>query len=171
MKEEKLLQNQDLEFLEDEDTQKDKYLTFSVSEEEYAIEIRHVREIIRIQKITSVPDTDIFVKGVINLRGKVIPLIDVRLRFKLEEREYDDRTCIIVVNMHETLTGLIVDRVQEVLNIPESKVDDVKTIKKSNSENFIRGMGKIGESVKMLVDINKLLKEEDLNEIKERQKE
>src|SRR3990172_5823963 len=99
----------------DEDTQEGKYLTFTMGKEEYGIEIHNVTEIIGIQSITDLPDTPDFVKGVINLRGKVIPVLDVRLRFKMEEKAYNDRTCIIVVNIRNMSVGLIVDTVSEVL--------------------------------------------------------
>jgi len=163
----KLQENfEDQDFLEEEeDAQKDKYLTFRVAKEDYAIEIKYVREIIRIQKITDVPDTSIFVKGVINLRGKVIPVIDIRLRFSINERSYDDRTCIIVVNMNDILTGLIVDRVSEVIDIPELQVDPPPQMGNSGKNNFIQGMGKVGEAVKIILDINKLLQKNDFKEI------
>ncbi|MCK5232258.1 MAG: purine-binding chemotaxis protein CheW, partial [Desulfobulbaceae bacterium] len=90
---------------DDEDTQKDKFLTFQVGTEEFGISIRHVTEIIGLQKITDVPDMPGFIKGVINLRGKVIPVMDVRSRFKLESREYDDRTCIVVVDIKDKSVG------------------------------------------------------------------
>ncbi len=156
---------------EEEDTQKDKYLTFKIADEDYAIDISHVRDIIRIQKITDVPDTEAYLKGVINLRGKVIPVIDVRVRFKLSEMEYDDRTCIIVVNMNDILTGLIVDRVNEVIDIPESKVDDPPSTGRKKESQYISGMGKVGESVKMILDINKLLGEESMKELKKTSEE
>ena len=109
------------DYEEDEDTQEDKFLTFVLNREEYGIEIRHVTEIIGIQSITEVPDMPHYIKGVINLRGKVIPVMDVRLRFGVAEREYDDRTCIIVINIEEQSVGMIVDRVSEVLDIPKAK--------------------------------------------------
>lgn len=155
------------EYLEDEDTQKDKYLTFRTAEEDYGIDIRYVRDIIRIQKITDVPDTEAYLKGVINLRGKVIPVIDVRIRFRLPEMEYDDRTCIIVVDMNDVLTGLIVDRVSEVIDIPDSQVDDPPSTGRKKENQYIKGMGKVGDSVKMLLDINKLLGEEAMKELKQ----
>ncbi len=152
---------------EDEDTQKDKYLTFRVAKEFYAIEIVHIREIIKLQKITEVPETEDFLKGVINLRGKVIPVIDVRKRFHMSEREYDDRTCIVVVNMNDILTGLIVDRVAEVLDIPEKNVDPAPSGGGKGSSRFIKSMGKIGDDVKMILDIEQFLKKESMEKIAE----
>ena len=142
--------------LAEEDTQKDKYLTFHVAGEDYGIEIRYVTEIIGIQKITEVPDMPSFVKGVINLRGKVIPVMDVRLRFNIEERDYDDRTCIVVVLVNGTAVGLVVDEVSEVVDIPETQIEPPPRGQASGS-NFIQGMGKIGTDVKILLAVEKLL--------------
>ncbi len=140
-----------------EDTQKDKYLTFRLADEDYGIEICHVTEIIGIQKITKVPDMANFIKGVINLRGKVIPVMDVRARFKLPPREYDERTCVIVVNVNNQDIGLVVDRVNEVVDIPVSQVEPPPLSSQSASTHYIRGIGKMGDSVKILLDGEKLL--------------
>jgi len=142
---------------EEEDSLEDKYLTFALNDEEYGIEIRYVTEIIGMQNISQVPDVNDFVKGVINLRGKVIPVIDIRLRFHLKERVYDNRTCIIVINIDEQVVGVIVDRVMEVLNIPRGEVEAPPKIMAGRSSHFIQGMGKVGERVKMLLDANKLI--------------
>ncbi len=142
---------------EDEDTQEDKFLTFFLEKEEYGLEIRHVTEIIGIQSITGVPDMPHYVKGVINLRGKVIPVMDVRLRFGMEERTYDDRTCIIVINIDDYLVGLIVDQVSEVLDIPKNNIEPPPKVKKGESSRFIQGMGKVGDRVKILLNAHKLL--------------
>ncbi len=143
--------------LENEDTQKDKYLTFHLAGEDYGIEIRYVIEIIGIQNITEVPDMPNFIRGVINLRGKVIPVMDVRTRFNLEDREYDDRTCIIVVNVDGTEVGLVVDEVSEVADIPESSVEPPPKTSKNSESSYIQGMGKINNDVKILLDVHKLL--------------
>lgn len=140
-----------------EDTQKDKYLTFRLADEDYGIEIRYVTEIIGIQKITKVPDMSHFIKGVINLRGKVIPVMDVRARFALSSREYDERTCIIVVNVNEQDIGLVVDRVNEVADIPADQVEPPPNTSQSQSTSYICGIGKMGDSVKVLLDAEKLL--------------
>ena len=145
------------DYEEDEDTQEDKFLTFVLSGEEYGIEIRHVTEIIGIQNITEVPDMPHYIKGVINLRGKVIPVMDVRLRFGVEERAYDDRTCIIVINIDEQPVGLIVDRVSEVLDIPKSEVEPPPNVKRGESSRFIKGMGKVEDRVKILLNEYQLL--------------
>jgi len=150
-----LLEDDDNE--EKEDTQEDKFLTFFLGQEEYGIEIRNVTEIIGIQNITEVPDMPPYVKGVINLRGKVIPVVDVRIRFGLEERPYDDRTCIIVINVNNQSVGLIVDRVSEVLDIPKSEVEPPPKVAGGESNRFIQGMGKVDERVKILLNANQLL--------------
>ncbi|MCK4502120.1 MAG: purine-binding chemotaxis protein CheW [Desulfuromonadales bacterium] len=142
---------------ETEDTQKDKYLTFHLAGEDYGIEIQYVIEIIGIQNITDVPDMPDFIRGVINLRGKVIPIMDVRARFGLEARAYDERTCIIVVNIDTTEVGLVVDEVSEVADIPEADVEPAPKTSKNNDDNYIQGMGKINNDVKILLNINKLL--------------
>ena len=151
--------------IENEDTQKDKYLTFHLAGEDYGIEIRYVIEIIGIQKITEVPDMPLFIRGVINLRGKVIPVMDVRARFKLPDREYDDRTCIIVVDVDGTEVGLVVDEVSEVADIPAANVEPPPKTGKSGGSRYIQGMGKINKAVKILLDVHKLLFSGEMAEI------
>lgn len=150
---------------EDEDTQKDRYLTFRLGDEVYGIEIAYVIEIVGIQKITEVPDMPGFVKGVINLRGQVIPVMDVRLRFNMEPRDYDERTCVVVVKLEETSVGLVVDTVQEVREIPEENVSPPPKVATSSGGRYILGMGKVGDEVKILLDVNKLLFEEELQQL------
>ncbi len=142
---------------ESEDTQKDKYLTFHLAGEDYGIEIEYVIEIIGILNITDVPDMPAFIRGVINLRGKVVPIMDVRSRFGLEDREYDDRTCIIVVNIDGTEVGLVVDEVSEVMDIPETNVEPAPKTSKNTEDSYIQGMGKVNNDVKILLDVHKLL--------------
>ena len=148
-----------------EDTQKDRYLTFNLSDESYGVEIRYVTEIIGVQSITEIPEFPEYAKGIINLRGKIIPVIDVRLRFNKEEKEYNDRTCIIVVDINEVSVGLIVDTVDEVLNIPEEDVENPPIIKGGAENRFVKHIGKIGDKVKLLLDCEKLLTEEDLDTV------
>ena len=151
------------EMFDDQDTQKDKYLTFHIGDEDYAIAITYVTEIIGMLNITEVPQTPNYIKGVINLRGKVIPVMDIRLRFQMDARDYDERTCVIVVHHKENTVGLVVDTVSEVLDIPEANVESSPHFGHSNGNNFISGMGKIGEEIKMVIDINSLLfKDEEL---------
>jgi purine-binding chemotaxis protein CheW len=150
---------------EDEDTLINRYLTFHVGVEEFGIEILYVKEIIGMQKITEVPDLLDFVKGVINLRGQVIPLIDVRARFHMPDREYDDRTCIIVVEVNNMLLGLVVDRVNEVTEIPETDVSPPPKLTMSKQHEYIKGMAKVGEVVKLILDIDKLFFEDEVQQI------
>lgn len=142
-----------------EDGQEGMYLTFHLGREEYGLEIRHVREIIGIQEITAVPDMPGCVRGVINLRGRVIPLVDMRLRFGMGALEYGDRTCIIVVEMPEQTTGLIVDRVREVVYIPAEQVEPAPALV-GGHRRFVRGIGKSGPDIRILVALESLLAEE-----------
>ncbi len=158
-------QDDDLYDDEEEDTQDNRYLTFRLGNEDFGIEIRHVLEIIGIQKVTEVPDMPDFVKGVINLRGQVIPVMDVRMRFKMESREYDDRTCVIVVTIKEVQVGLIVDIVKEVRDIPEENVSAPPRVGKGSHQRYIKGLGKVDDEVKILLDVEKLLFEEELEQL------
>ena len=156
----------DDDLYDDEDTQKDKYLTFHIGTEDYGISIAYVTEIIGIQSITEIPEMPDFIKGVINLRGKVIPVMDVRTRFKLSTREYDERTCIIVVEIDGTSVGLVVDAVNEVADIPEDQVEAPPKSKRKGG-SYIQGIGKIDKEVKILLDVNKILYDEELESITE----
>jgi len=146
-----------------EDTQKGKFLTFTIGKETYGFEIKYVTEIIGIQEITEVPELPIYVKGIINLRGKIIPVMDVRLRFKKEPREYNDRTCIVVIDIHDISIGLIVDHVAEVVVIPPENIVPPPAIKTGFHNRYIKGIGKVGNEVKLLLDCNKLLNDEEIN--------
>jgi purine-binding chemotaxis protein CheW len=144
-----------------EATREGKYLTFSLASEEYGIGILKVREIIGMMSITPVPQTPEFVKGVINLRGKVIPVIDLRLRFGLEATAYTERTCIIVVEIHgesgSVPMGIVVDAVSEVLNIRGVDIENTPTFGVKLNTDFILGMAKTEGGVKILLDIDKVL--------------
>ena len=155
----------DDDLFEDEDTQKDKYLTFHLANEDYGIEICFVTEIIGIQPITQIPEMPDFIKGVINLRGKVIPVMDVRTRFKLPTREYDERTCIVVVDINNTVVGLVVDEVQEVMTIPESEMEPPPKATGKKGSRFIQGIGKVGKDVKIILNVSQLLYEEELEQL------
>ncbi|HEX3011119.1 MAG TPA: chemotaxis protein CheW [Syntrophomonadaceae bacterium] len=153
---------------EEEDTQKGKFLTFVVGREEYGIEIRFVTEIIGgIQMITEVPEVPDYVKGIINLRGKIIPVIDVNLRFKKDAKEYNDRTCIIVIDINDLSVGLIVDNVAEVLSIADDDIVPPPNTRAGFHNRYIKGIGKVGTAVKLLLDCDKLLGDEDLAAIGE----
>ncbi len=147
-----------------------KYLTFILEKEEYGIGILTVKEIIGMMPITSVPRTPQFVKGVINLRGKVIPVIDLRLKFGMESIPYSDRTCIIVVEIEtETGTvfiGIVVDAVSEVLNIKEEEIEETPAFGTSLNTEYILGMAKMEGGVKILLDINKVLSSDEMEVLK-----
>lgn len=149
----------------EEDTQKGKYLVFTIGSEDYGIEIKYVIEIIGIQAITPIPELSEYVRGVINLRGKIIPVIDVRLRFKKEPREFDDRTCIIIVEIKDISVGLIIDRVSEVVVIPDEEIAPPPEINKSFHNKYIKGIGKVGNSVKLVLDCEKLLSEDEIESL------
>jgi purine-binding chemotaxis protein CheW len=138
-----------------------KYLTFILADEEYGLEILKVREIIGIMDITAVPQMPGYVKGVINLRGKVIPVIDLRLKFDLEPAEYTDQTCVIVVDVG-SLMGVIVDTVQEVLDIDAAQIDPPPSLGAAVDTSFVLGMGKVKDDVKILLDIDKVLSGQEL---------
>ena len=143
-----------------------KYLTFTLGEEEFGIGILKVREIIGLMPIRPIPKTPDFVKGVINLRGKVIPVIDLRTRFALNARPYDERTCIIVVEVSglsdETSMGIVVDAVNEVTNIKEDQVEATPSFGVSLDTRFILGMAKAEDNVRLLLDIDRVLNEREL---------
>lgn len=149
----------------EEDTQKNKFLTFSLGEEFYGIDIMYVTEIVGIQPITEVPELPEFVKGIINLRGKIIPVMDARVKFKKEARDYNDRTCIIVVDVLELSIGIIVDAVSEVLNIGEDNIVPPPNLTTSGSK-YIKSVGKTDEHVTLILDCEKLLSSEEMDDLK-----
>jgi purine-binding chemotaxis protein CheW len=138
-----------------------KYLTFALGREEYGIGILKVKEIIGMMPVTAVPRTPAHVKGVINLRGKVIPVVDLRLKFGMEEMEYTEWTCIIVVEIGgaagSVLTGIVVDAVSEVLNIKGGDIEDAPTFGAKLNTDTILGMAKMNGGVKILLDIDKVM--------------
>lgn len=149
----------------EEDSMKGKFLTFSLGAEVYGIEIRYVTEIIGMQTVTEVPDLPEYVRGIINLRGKIIPVIDVRLRFHKPPREYNDRTCVIVVDIDGIAVGLIVDTVAEVLAIAETEIVAPPQVNNSFHHRFIKAIGKAGGDVKLILDCDRLLNTDEMTEI------
>ena len=151
------------------DAQKGKYMTFKSGNEYFGLKIQYVNEIIGFQTITAIPETEDYIKGLINLRGKIIPVIDVRLRFKQEPLEYTDRTCIIVINVKSTVVGLIVEKIAEVVEIREENILPPPTIGRAEKvqNKYVYGIGKVGDSVKLLLDPDKLLNDEDLSVIEQ----
>lgn len=148
-----------------------KYLTFTLAEEEYGIGILKIKEIIGMLPITSVPQTPDFVKGVINLRGKVIPVMDLRLRFGMMSIDYTERTCIIVVEIFgqtgTILVGIVVDAVSEVLNIKGDDIEKTPTFGTKLNTDYILGMAKMEGGVKILLDIDQVLSSDELSMLSE----
>jgi purine-binding chemotaxis protein CheW len=149
----------------EEDSQKNKYITFKLGNEEYGLEIHYVNEIIGIIEITFLPDMPDFIKGVINLRGNVIPIIDVRKRFKMAAIQYSDRACIIVVDFNELRIGLMVDAVSEVLNIPEENIEQTPKSAKIFSNKFIKGIGKVNDQVKIILNVEQILTDDEIEKM------
>jgi purine-binding chemotaxis protein CheW len=147
---------------QEQSTRAGKYLTFALADEEYGLEILKVREIISMSEITSIPKTPEYVKGVINLRGKVIPVIDLRLKFTMDEIDYTDETCTIVVNVNDVEMGIIVDHVSEVLDIAAGDIEDAPEFGASVNIDFILGMGKAADRVTILLDISRVISAGDL---------
>lgn len=155
-------------------TQKNKYVTFRTENTYYGLKIEYVSEIVVCQEITQVPETPGYIKGLINLRGKIIPVIDVRERFRLEHKEYNDRTCIIVVKLQEMVIGLIVEQIAEVVEILPENIQDPPVLgkeEKAPQNRYVYGIGKVGDAVKLLVDPEKLLKDEDISLLEEMDEE
>jgi purine-binding chemotaxis protein CheW len=144
-----------------------KYLTFSLANEEYGIGILKIKEIIGMMPITTVPQTPEFVKGVINLRGRVIPVLDLRSRFGMDPVDYTERTCIIVVEIAggagNVMIGVVVDSVSEVLSIKAEVIEETPSFGTKLSTDYILGMAKIGKSVKIILDIDKVLGAEEIS--------
>jgi len=164
----KQLQNfTDEEFGEEdeEDTLSGRYLIFSIETRYYGIEIEHITEIVGIQTITEVPDMPDFIKGVINLRGKIIPLIDMRCRFKLPEIGYTDKTSVIILRMQSQYVGLIVDMVREVIKINEDQMEESPRFGDKEKNRFVKALAKVKDEVKVLLDVERLLKEGEIDKL------
>ncbi|OPL13014.1 MAG: chemotaxis protein CheW [delta proteobacterium ML8_D] len=148
-----------------------KYLTFTLAAEEYGIGILKIKEIIGMIPVTSVPKMPVFVKGVINLRGKVIPVIDLRVRFGMNPIDYTERTCIIIVEVSgpfgDVMMGIVVDSVSEVLNIKSDEIDETPRFGMALNTDYILGMAKSDRSVKILLDIDQILTASELDSLKE----
>lgn len=140
-----------------DDTIKDQYLTFAIEDEDYGVEIAYVKEIIKMTSITKVPEMPDFIEGLINLRGDLIGVLDVRKRFNKPPKEHDEETCIIVVVFGDYTLGMIVDAVQETAIIPEDRISPPPSAKLSYANQFIRNIGKVGEEVKLLMDVERFL--------------
>jgi purine-binding chemotaxis protein CheW len=146
---------------------KGKYLIFALANEEYGVAILKVMEIITMAQITRVPRTSEFVKGVMNLRGKVVPVVDLRLRLGMKSIDYTEQTCIIVVEVAEeaapTMIGIVVDEVKEVLNIDSEEIEDTPDLGTNLDTGYILGMAKTEKGVKILLDIDLLLSTKEVS--------
>ena len=144
-----------------------KFLTFILGKEIYGFEILKVREIIGLMDITTVPQTPEYMKGVINLRGKVIPVIDLRLKFSMQEEEHTQETCVIVVEVNNTQIGIIVDSVSEVSDISGGEIEEAPSFGQGIDTSFIMGLGKVKEKIIILLDIDTVLSSEELEMVEE----
>uniref|UniRef100_Q01VJ8 Chemotaxis protein CheW n=1 Tax=Solibacter usitatus (strain Ellin6076) TaxID=234267 RepID=Q01VJ8_SOLUE len=151
------------------DTRAGKYLTFQLANEEFGIRVLKVREIMGIQEITAVPQTPAHIKGVINLRGKVVPVIDLRLKFGVAAAEYTQRTCIIVTQVQgengPVMMGIVVDGVSEVLNLTGAEIEDTPDFGEEISGSYLLGMAKVKGKVKILLDIDRVLSTQDMHNL------
>lgn len=152
-----------------------RYLSFILDDEEYCIDILKIKEIMGMTEITKIPQTPQFIKGVINLRGQIIPIIDLRLKFEINAKDYTERTCIVVVEIpykeQITLMGIVVDKIQEVINIPKEKISNVPYINTKIKSEYIEGIAESGDTIKIILDITKVLTEEEfvlINKIEEK---
>lgn len=146
---------EELELIE-EDTMHGRFITFAVDRETYGIEIRYVTEIVGLQPISALPEVPKYVKGIINLRGKIIPVVDVRLKFRKEPAEYTDRTCILVIDTRDIAAGLIVDEVAEVIAIDDRNISPPPSFGTGTGCRYITGIGQVGSEVKLLLDCEAL---------------
>ncbi len=149
----------------------EQYVTFLIGNETYGVEVLKVREIIGMTDITYVPNSLDFMRGVINLRGTVVPVVDMRKKFRIEEREYDIFTVILIVEIKETLIGMIVDSVSDVIDIPVESIQDTPHFSANIDTDYIRNIGKAGENLVIILDVDKILTPEELNRMHADKKE
>jgi purine-binding chemotaxis protein CheW len=150
------------EEIDQDDDQKGMYLTFELANEYYGLWIGYVTEIIGILPFTEVPELPAYVRGIFNLRGRIIPLMDMRLRFQKEFVDYDERSCVIVIDVFENTVGLIVDNVSEVIAFEEEDIIEQPMLSSGVSNQFIKSIGKVGSQVKLLLDCDKLLSNQEI---------
>lgn len=153
----------ELNDLEEDDSQKGMYMTFRIGDECYGIGIEYVNEIISTQVITPVPEVEDYIKGLINIRGKIIPVIDVKIRFKQEPFEYMDRTCIIVIDVKGTMVGLIVEQIADVITIDEKDIIPPPSLNQTSygKDKYVIGLVRVADEVKLLLSPEKLISDED----------
>lgn len=152
--------------MEKEIAKSKKMIVFQLEEEEYAVSVHQVGSIERVQPITRVPRTEAFVKGVINLRGVIIPVIDIRVRFGLEEREYTESSRIIIVYLNDMKVGLIVDSANDVIDIPENAIEPAPEVIGAVDTDYIEGVAKVGDRLLILLDLQKVLTPEEVDDLK-----
>lgn len=150
------------------DLQRNMYLTFLLDNRVFAFPIKDVNEIVEVMEATPVPEYPTYVKGIVNIKGRVTPVIDLRLRFKIDEKEYDERTCIIVLSIKGENIGFIVDTVLSVMEITEDIIDPPPSLEPEGVEKYILGVAKIDEKLIMLLDSNKIIKKNDFEQIIEK---
>ena len=148
-----------------QDTMEDLYIIFFIDGREYGIEIRYLIEIIAFQPVTFVPNLPKYVKGVLNLRGKIIPVLDVRTRFGMPSIDYTENTCILILNFNNLSASLIVDGVKEVLKITKDNIEPSPGFEEANVERFVDSIGKSGDTLKILINVEKFIHEKDIKEI------
>lgn len=142
--------------IENEDTQAGKYLTFVLGKDTYGVEIRYVIEIVGMQPVTPIPEAPEYLKGIINLRGQIITVTDLNIKFRKKPVQYDEKTCIIIINMEKESAGLIVDRVADVVAIEDEYIEPLPEKGLGAKNKYLRGIGKIGNDIKLIVDCEKL---------------
>lgn len=147
------------------------YVTFKIANEDYGIEIKSVQEIIGYKQLTHIPNVHSFIKGVFNLRGNIIPIMDPRIKFGMEERVYDKLSIIVIFSTNSRTIGLLVDEVNDVLNINKEDIQETPDFSTSINTRFIKGIGKVGEKLIIILDLEKILTEEEFNHIKQIDKE
>ena len=150
---------------ETEDTMEGRFLTFDLGEEVFGIKIRHVTEIIGLQTINKLPEMPDYIQGIINLRGKIVPVIDMGMKFKRAKKDYSDRTCIVVVETQQLTAGLIVDNVAEVMTIHEADIAPPPELDTGIGSRYLSGVGKVDGDVVILLDCEKLFNEEETQTI------
>ncbi len=157
---------EEVELENQEDTLSGRFITFMIGKETFGIEVRYITEIVKIQKSTEIPESPDYIKGIINLRGIIIPIMDVRLRFSMPQKEYTDRTCIIVADFSGKSVGLIVDSVSEVVTLEKDNIVEMNTNIGINNR-YVKNIGKISSSIILLLDCGKLLNAEELDALSE----
>lgn len=145
--------------------EENKFVTFKIAEETYGVEVLRVKEIVGMTEITSVPNSLHFMKGVINLRGSVVPVVDLRLKFGMGEKEYDSFTVIIIVEVKGKLIGMIVDTVSDVADIPFSTIQDTPHFTSKIETDFIRGIGQMNEKLVIILDVDRILTTDEFKEL------